>query len=404
MLEAFLAHVRSKNGLPYVWGGDNDRGYDCSGLIVEGLKKIGLLDAGADRHSSALIDWAEGDNKLTEDEAFATAGAFLYRPGHIAISLGDGRTFEARSPELGIGYFTDGRSRSWTRFGLLDEFKGVRVATGKMSSPAKGTVSSEYGWRPRLTARIPAMFHAGIDIKNGSGTPIYAAYAGVVEKAGWNGVSGRSGQFVLIRNPDGERQYYGHLSVINVRVGQRVVQGQQIGGMGATGNVTGVHLHFEVWGADGKTRNPRVDFNAHGVTPGSTYGQGPASAPVADGDLNRDGKVSYYEYEIDGRVEKQTVIGLQEFLRDRGYYNRAIDGKLGEHTIRGWQNWLKSRGFYRQWKSDGKAEYWTIYESQRYFQSIGQYTGFMLDGGRHGMTETRKALQRVLATTRKSGR
>src|SRR5574344_1938371 len=138
MLEAFLAHVRSKNGLPYVWGGDDDRGYDCSGLTVEGLKQIGLLGAGEDRHSSALIDWAEGDNKLTEDEAFATAGAFLYRPGHIAISLGDGRTFEARSPELGIGYFTDGRSRSWARFGLLDEFKGEQVATGRMSSPAKG--------------------------------------------------------------------------------------------------------------------------------------------------------------------------------------------------------------------------------------------------------------------------
>lgn len=64
------------------------------------------------------------------------------------------------------------------------------------------------------------MLHAGIDIANDTGTPIYAAYGGAVASAGWNIVSGRSGNGILIRNPDGESQYYGHPKKIRVTVGE----------------------------------------------------------------------------------------------------------------------------------------------------------------------------------------
>ncbi|MDK2411378.1 peptidoglycan DD-metalloendopeptidase family protein [Aphanizomenon sp. PH219] len=103
--------------------------------------------------------------------------------------------------------------------------------------PAKGVLTSGYGWRW-------GRMHRGIDIANSTGTPIYASSAGVVEKAGWN--SGGYGNVVDIRHDDGSLTRYGHNSRILVQSGQRVQQGQPIAAMGSTGFSTGPHSHFEV--------------------------------------------------------------------------------------------------------------------------------------------------------------
>ena len=58
-----------------------------------------------------------------------------------------------------------------------------------------------------------------------------------------------------------------------MKIGDYVAIGQRIGLSGATGNVTGPHLHFECWNANGADENPRIWFAGHGVTPGSTTGQ-----------------------------------------------------------------------------------------------------------------------------------
>ncbi len=103
--------------------------------------------------------------------------------------------------------------------------------------PAKGVLTSGYGWRW-------GRMHRGIDIANSTGTPIYASSAGVVEKAGWN--NGGYGNVVDIRHDDGSLTRYGHNSRILVQSGQRVQQGQPIAAMGSTGFSTGPHSHFEV--------------------------------------------------------------------------------------------------------------------------------------------------------------
>ena len=89
----------------------------------------------------------------------------------------------------------------------------------------------------------------GIDIGAGRGTAIYAAAAGTVivsRSSGWNG---GYGNYVVIAHDNGVQTLYAHLDSVNVGAGQRVNQGSLLGGMGATGKVTGVHLHFEVRGA-----------------------------------------------------------------------------------------------------------------------------------------------------------
>ena len=87
-------------------------------------------------------------------------------------------------------------------------------------------------------------FHAGIDLPAPRGTPVYAARSGEVVYAGWR--AGGYGYLVTIAHGSGERTMYAHLSRIDVRVGVRVAQGVRVGLVGATGDATGPHLHFEV--------------------------------------------------------------------------------------------------------------------------------------------------------------
>ncbi|MDG5804090.1 M23 family metallopeptidase [Streptomyces ossamyceticus] len=106
--------------------------------------------------------------------------------------------------------------------------------------------------------------HTGVDFHAASGTPVHAVGAGTVVEAGWGGAYGNN---VVIKMNDGTFTQYGHLSSIGVSVGQTVTPGQQIGVSGATGNVTGPHLHFEArttaeYGSD---IDPVAYLRSHGV-------------------------------------------------------------------------------------------------------------------------------------------
>ncbi|WP_078612951.1 M23 family metallopeptidase [Streptomyces canus] len=85
--------------------------------------------------------------------------------------------------------------------------------------------------------------HTGVDFLAAAGTPLRAVGAGTVVSAGWGGAYGNQ---VVIQLADGYYAQYAHLSALSVSSGQTVTAGQQIGLSGATGNVTGPHLHFEI--------------------------------------------------------------------------------------------------------------------------------------------------------------
>jgi murein DD-endopeptidase MepM/ murein hydrolase activator NlpD len=114
-------------------------------------------------------------------------------------------------------------------------------------------VTSEFGWRvhPIFGTR---RLHAGIDLGAPTGTPIYAAAAGVVIQAG---VQNGYGNAVIISHGNGLSTLYGHQSKIAVSAGQSVARGDLIGYVGSTGNSTGPHLHFEVR-ENGTAVNPRL--------------------------------------------------------------------------------------------------------------------------------------------------
>ncbi|MFB7193103.1 M23 family metallopeptidase [Streptomyces sp. NPDC056240] len=106
--------------------------------------------------------------------------------------------------------------------------------------------------------------HTGIDFHAASGTSVLAVGAGTVVEAGWGGAYGNN---IVIKMNDGTYTQYGHLSSIGVSVGQTVTPGQQIGLSGATGNVTGPHLHFEARTSPeyGSDIDPVAYLRAHGV-------------------------------------------------------------------------------------------------------------------------------------------
>src|SRR5271163_448418 len=132
----------------------------------------------------------------------------------------------------------------------------VRVPLRK---PVTGEVdlSSTFGVRVDPFLRIPAM-HTGLDFRGDAGDPIHATAAGTVSSAGW---SGGYGKMIEIDHGNGLSTRYGHLSQIDVKVGDEIRIGQVVGRMGSTGRSTGPHLHYETR-IDGEAVDPQKFLHA----------------------------------------------------------------------------------------------------------------------------------------------
>jgi murein DD-endopeptidase MepM/ murein hydrolase activator NlpD len=132
--------------------------------------------------------------------------------------------------------------------------------------PLRKPLTSELDMTSPFGVRIDpfvheASMHTGMDFRGTVGDPIHATATGKVVKAGWEG---GYGQMVEIDHGEGLSTRYGHLSEIDVSVGQTVKAGQVVGRLGSTGRSTGPHLHYETR-INGEAVNPEK-FLAAGVT------------------------------------------------------------------------------------------------------------------------------------------
>ena len=123
--------------------------------------------------------------------------------------------------------------------------------------PNSKVINSDYGYRIDPVGGVLGDFHLGVDINGSTGDPVYAAQGGTVIRASWFSTYGNC---IDIQHPSGLVTRYAHLSAYHVSVGDTVSQGQIIADIGATGNVTGPHLHFETI-VNGSTVDPMTYFS-----------------------------------------------------------------------------------------------------------------------------------------------
>jgi murein DD-endopeptidase MepM/ murein hydrolase activator NlpD len=135
----------------------------------------------------------------------------------------------------------------------------ARLISVPVREPVTGEIdfTSPFGERVDPFLHVPAM-HTGIDFRGETGEPIHATAAGVVSSAGW---SGGYGNMIEIDHGNGLATRYGHLSEIDVTVGEKIRLGQVIGRLGSTGRSTGPHLHYETR-VDGEAVDPQKFLSA----------------------------------------------------------------------------------------------------------------------------------------------
>ncbi len=125
---------------------------------------------------------------------------------------------------------------------------GIDASIGSLDAPSlwpvMGPITSSFGERvDPVLHNGEGEFHSGIDISAPTGTPVRATADGLVKLAGLANGYGRE---VILDHGNALETCYGHLSGFAVMEGERVVRGQVIGYVGATGRVTGSNLHYEV--------------------------------------------------------------------------------------------------------------------------------------------------------------
>jgi murein DD-endopeptidase MepM/ murein hydrolase activator NlpD len=168
------------------------------------------------------------------------------------LYAGDEQPGDVHNDVLFASLTVGGEAKRFYRFqspddGLVDYYdeNGKSAKKFLVRKPvAEGIVRDGFGIRRHPILGYTKM-HTGVDWSAPTGTPIYAAGNGVVEKADWE--SGY-GKFVLIRHNNGYETAYGHMTAYarGIDEGKRVRQGQVIGFVGSTGLSTGSHVHFEI--------------------------------------------------------------------------------------------------------------------------------------------------------------
>jgi hypothetical protein len=157
--------------------------------------------------------------------------------------------FPSSTIDGGLGVHTERALRRFQRWAGLrpDGVAGAQTVAALRRPPARCPIALAWpvagriydGFGPRGNR-----FHAGIDLVARAGTPARAAGSGRVVFAGR--ARGGWGKLVVLAHARGVRTLYAHLRTVQVRLRQPVGAGTRLGRVGATGNATGPHLHFEV--------------------------------------------------------------------------------------------------------------------------------------------------------------
>lgn len=180
----------------------------------------------------------------------------------------------------------------------------------------------------RITQHYGNNGHTGVDLGATSDRKVFANADGVVEQiqTGIPNAKGSTGlrsygNFVLIKHPNGMKTRYAHLQSVNVKKGQSVKAGQQIGVQGNTGNSYGTHLHYEVYNSKGTRINPEPYIQT------AVYN---APAPKPAGVT---GDITYQSYDNVKKCWLPQVVNDKDDSGNNGHSMGGIRAKATKATI-----------------------------------------------------------------------
>ena len=220
-----------------------------------------LAASGTDADSGELVmpRDAVASEEVESPEQSPRAGASEPAPSRKLVrETADSRPFVAKSGGPSFKNANEEPLDDLPASGVAARVRQIRMLADPAYLPirwaVRGKINNEFGYRRNPFGGRSYEFHGGIDIDGNYGDPVIAPANGIVIRAGW---MGGYGNVIEIDHGYGLTTRYGHLSRIEVRVGDEITQGIRIGRVGSTGRSTGPHLHFEVRIND-RAVNPRL--------------------------------------------------------------------------------------------------------------------------------------------------
>ena len=233
--------------------------------LVAGVAVLAISAGGAVTASGAGVSalTAAGSSVDASGSVGTVAGQALARRGAIASRDYTRDTdVEASDPEL----VALAEKQMAERAAKLDEMRkaaeaqAAKIKENKWVLPlASYQITATFG-----QYGLWASYHTGLDFNGDSGDPIMAIANGTVTSTGYDGAYGNK---TVITLDDGTEIWFCHQTSIYVSVGDNVTGGEVIGTVGATGHVTGSHLHVEVRPGGGGPVDPFQAFVEHGIVP-----------------------------------------------------------------------------------------------------------------------------------------
>ena len=181
-----------------------------------------------------IVSMTDQMERVTEKTFFARIGrAEFAHGGYVKLSP------EKQTVMMDKSKTREDNAKRWKAYKQANKTE-VQLWEGHFIRPTSGALTSPFGKYREYNTGVKR-HHLGIDIANQVGTAIYAGNSGVITLVDNLHVYGKT---VVINHGQGVSTSYNHLSKIKVAIGRPVKKGQEIGLMGATGQVTGPHLHW----------------------------------------------------------------------------------------------------------------------------------------------------------------
>ncbi|GAB2704833.1 hypothetical protein GCM10027037_33010 [Mucilaginibacter koreensis] len=207
--------------------------------VADGASRLNLITASTDSNQTKALSYIDGiQAKLSK------INNYLSRRGLHTMNFKAPKTKADSKKNLNL--------KLYAKFNGYLERLVNNIAAIPMGYPRVSAFTSFFGYRGNPFEGGRSEFHPGLDFRGQTGDMVKCTASGRVV---FTGRAGGYGNCIRIQHAGNLQTWYGHLSHINVREGQRVTVGDVIGRVGSTGRSTGPHLHYEVR-VNGKAVNP----------------------------------------------------------------------------------------------------------------------------------------------------